>query len=73
MPVSGLQFYQKETSTQVFFCKYCEIFKNIYFELLLLTEPLVILAAASVLALLLNSDNLLTGYEQLSYFQFNVT
>ena len=29
--------------------------------------------AVSVLALLLNSDNLLTGYEQLSYFQFNVT
>ena len=29
---SDLQFYPKETSTQVFSCEYCEIFKNIYFE-----------------------------------------
>ena len=28
----GLQLYQKKTPTQVFFCKYCEIFKNTYFE-----------------------------------------
>ena len=29
---SDLQFYPKETSTQVFSREYCEIFKNIYFE-----------------------------------------
>ena len=29
---SGLQFYQKETPTLMFFCEYCEIFKNTYFE-----------------------------------------
>ena len=28
----GLQLYQKETPTQVFFCECCEVFKNIYFE-----------------------------------------
>ena len=27
-----LQFYEKETLTQVFFCEYCKIFKNTYFE-----------------------------------------
>ena len=26
-----LQLYQKETSTQVFSCKYCDIFSNIFF------------------------------------------
>ena len=31
----GLQLYLKETPTQVFFYKYCEIYKNTYFE-----EPL---------------------------------
>ena len=30
--VVGLQLYQKETPTQVFFGEYCEIFKNLYFE-----------------------------------------
>ena len=29
---SGLQLYSKEAPTQVFFCEYCEIFKNSYFE-----------------------------------------
>ena len=24
--------YKKETPTQVFYCKYCKVFKNIYFE-----------------------------------------
>ena len=28
----GLQFYQKETSTQVFSCEVCKIFKSTYFE-----------------------------------------
>ena len=28
----GLQLYQKETPTQVFFCEICEIFNNTYFE-----------------------------------------
>ena len=27
----NLQFYQKETPTQVFSCKYCKIFKNSFF------------------------------------------
>ena len=27
----GLQLYEKETTTQVFYCEYCEIFKNIFF------------------------------------------
>ena len=30
--VVGLQLYEKETPTQVFFCEYYEIFKNTYFE-----------------------------------------
>ena len=30
--VAGLQFYQKETPAQAFFCEYCGIFKNTYFE-----------------------------------------
>ena len=30
--VAGLQFYQKETPAQVFFCEYCGILKNTYFE-----------------------------------------
>ena len=30
--VVGLHFIKKETPTQVFFCEYCEIFKNTYFE-----------------------------------------
>ena len=29
---SYLQVYEKETPTQVFFCEYCKIFKNIHFE-----------------------------------------
>ena len=29
---SGLQLYQKETSTQVLSCKFCEIFEDTYFE-----------------------------------------
>ena len=28
----GLQLYQKETPTQVFFCECCEVFNNTYFE-----------------------------------------
>ena len=28
----GLQLYKKETPTQVFSCKHCEICKNIYFQ-----------------------------------------
>ena len=28
----GLQLYQKETTTQVFFCEICEIFRSTYFE-----------------------------------------
>ena len=30
--LSSLQFYQKETSTPMFSCEYCKIFKNTYFE-----------------------------------------
>ena len=30
--VIRLQFYNKETPTQVFFCEYCKMFKNTYFE-----------------------------------------
>ena len=30
--LEGVQLYQKETPTQVFFCEYCEIFKSTYFE-----------------------------------------
>ena len=44
----------------MFSAEYCEIFKKTYFEEHLLN-------AASVLILLLSSDYLLTGYEQLSY------
>ena len=29
---SGLQLYQKETPTKLFYCEICEIFKTIYFE-----------------------------------------
>ena len=29
---SGLQHYQKEIPTQEFFCEYCEIFSNTYFQ-----------------------------------------
>ena len=29
---SGLQLYEKETLTQLFFREHCEIFKNTYFE-----------------------------------------
>ena len=28
----GLQLSQKEAPTQLFFCEYCEIFKNAFFE-----------------------------------------
>ena len=47
----------------------CEIFKNTYFEEHLLTAASTEQrwAAASILTLFLSSDNLLTGYEQLSY------
>ena len=37
----GLQFYRKEIPTQVFSCKYFEIFKNTYFEERLLMLPLM--------------------------------
>ena len=55
--------------------EYCEIFKNAYFEEHLLRAASDFFktareqwsAAASVLTLLLSSDNLLTGYEKLSY------
>ena len=30
--VAGLQFFQKETPTQVFSCEYCEIFKDSFFN-----------------------------------------
>ena len=33
---TGLQLYQKKTPTQVFFCKFCRILKNIFFK-----QPLV--------------------------------
>ena len=78
--VAGLQLYYKETPTQVFSPEYCEIFlKNTYFEEHLLTVASDFFktstgqwwVATSVLTLFLSSDNLLTGYEQLSYLQFN--
>ena len=56
----------------MFSSKYCEIFKNTYFEdhlLKVATEKRW--ATVSVLTLLLSSDNLLTGYEQLRYYEFN--
>ena len=37
----GLQLYQKETPTPVFFYEYCEIFKNTYFEVHLRTTASV--------------------------------
>ena len=37
----GLEHYQKETPTQVFSCKYFEIFKNTYFEKHLRTAAFV--------------------------------
>ena len=30
--IKFIKLHVKETSTQVFFCEYCKIFKNIYFE-----------------------------------------
>ena len=30
--VADLQLYQKETPAQVFYCEYCGIFNNNYFE-----------------------------------------
>ena len=39
--VVGLHFIKKETPTQVFFCEYCEIFKNTYFEKHLRTTAFV--------------------------------
>ena len=49
------------------------LFKNICWRLLLIfkTATEQRWAAASVLTLLLSSDNLLTGYEQWNYYQFN--
>ena len=46
----------------VFFCEYCEFFKNAYYENIC-EELLLKKLAASVLALLINADYLLTGYE----------
>ena len=65
----------KNTLTLVFSSEYCKIFKNTYLEKHLLTAASDFFdtatkqqwAATSVLTLLLSSDNLLTGYEQLSY------
>ena len=58
----------------MFSSEYWEIFKNTYFKEHLpmaawffKTATEQRWATASVLILLLNSDNLLTGYEQLSY------
>ena len=56
----------KETPTQIFSSEYCKLFKNTYFEEHLLTAAEQPRAAAFVLALLLSSDNLLTGYEKWS-------
>ena len=63
--------------TKVFSSEYCEIFTNTYFEEHLLTAADFSdflktateqrWAAASVLTLLLSSDNLLRVYEQSSY------
>ena len=60
MKVAGRQ---KETLTHMFSSEYCEIFRNIYLEKHLLT------AASDFLKQLQNSssENLLTGYGQLSY------
>ena len=63
----------------MFSSEYCKIFNNTYFEEHLLTAAPDFFkiaaeqhwAAAFVLALFLSSDNLLTGYEQLSCKQFN--
>ena len=63
----------------MFSSEYCEIFKTAYFEELLLRAASDFLkkgkehwwAAAFVLTLLLSRDNLLPGYEQLSYEQVN--
>ena len=35
--LEDVELYEKETPTQVFSCKYCEIFKTIYFEVHLRT------------------------------------
>ena len=41
--LQALQLYQKETPTQVFFCEYCEIFKNSFFyRTALMAAPLSI-------------------------------
>ena len=64
----------------MFSSEYCEIFKSSYFEKHLLTVASDFLKQLQktseqlflyLLTLLLSSDNLLTGYEQLSYSQFN--
>ena len=52
----------------MFSCEYCKLFKNTDLE-----EHLPMSSAASALALSLNLGNLSTGYEQCSYYQFNVT
>ena len=58
----------------MFSSEYCEFFKSAYFKEHLLTTASDFLKSyktavtvASVLTILLSSDNLLTGYEQFSY------
>ena len=71
----GLQRYSKKTPTKMFFYIYWKTFKSAYFEDTSANNPFLIscskeqyLAAASVSTLLLNSDNLLTGYDQVSSY-----
>ena len=47
--LSGLQLYQKETSTQVFSCEICKNFKNTYFVEHLWTTASVYLMVVSML------------------------
>ena len=39
--ITDVHFFQKDTSTQVFSCEYCEISKNTYFEKHILTAASV--------------------------------
>ena len=65
---------KKPTPTQVFYCDYCEIVKNTYFEKHLLAagsdflkQQQNIVSNCFCIDSFIKSDNLLTSYEQLSY------
>ena len=68
--IADLQLCLKETPTQIFSSEYCKLFKKVYFEehlLMAASDFLKQLQSSDEQLLVLISDNLLTGYEKLSY------